>query len=105
MYRTFGLLREHGGTDELFILLVFLTCVIILLLTELEDTFPSELLISLFWNAKLPSSGKHSLGSSPTLRSFLSFGSHRASQEARLHISTVSHSNMVLIQMWPMYCV
>ena len=47
MYRTFGLLREQGGTDKLFILLVFLICVIILLLTELGDEFPSELLMSL----------------------------------------------------------
>lgn len=53
MYRTFGLLREHGGTGKLFILLVFLIYVIILLLTELEDTFLSELLMSEFWDAPL----------------------------------------------------
>lgn len=37
MYRTFGLLREHGRTDKLFILLVFLSWVS--LLTELEGKF------------------------------------------------------------------
>lgn len=65
MYRTFELLREHGGTGKLFILLVFLICVITLLLTEPEDEFLSELLISSFWNSKSPSSGKRSLSSSP----------------------------------------
>ena len=34
MYKTFGLLREHGGTDKLLILLVFLVYVIIAFLTE-----------------------------------------------------------------------
>lgn len=59
MYRTFGLLREHGGTDKLCTLLVFLICVIVLL-TEPEDEFLSELSISSFQNAKSPSPGKHS---------------------------------------------
>ena len=34
MYRTFGLLREHAGTDKLLILLVFMVYAIIPLLTE-----------------------------------------------------------------------
>lgn len=46
MCRILGLLREHSGTDKILILLVFLICVIILLLTELEDEFLSKLLIS-----------------------------------------------------------
>lgn len=52
MYRTFELLREHSGTGKLLILLAFLICVIILLLSELEDKFPSKLLIPSFQNAK-----------------------------------------------------
>lgn len=97
MYGTFGLLREQGGTDKILILLVFLICVIILLVTELGDEFPSELLMSSFWNAKFSSSGKYSRSSGPTLGPSFSIGFHWASQSASCCASAVLHSNVVLV--------
>lgn len=100
MYRTFGLLREHCGTDKILILLVFLICVI-LLLTELEDEFLSKLLISSSWNTKSPSSEKCSLSSSPILGPSLSMCFYSTSQHLCTYRSTVSYPNVVLVQAQP----
>lgn len=100
MCRTFGLLREHSGTDKILILLVFLICVIILLLTELEDEFLSKLLISSSWNEKPPRE-VFPLSSGFIFGRPLSVCFHCTSQPLCTYRSTVLYPNVVLVQAQP----